>query len=344
MVALILARAGFDPSFVVGSDVLDLGASAAFGAGDWAVVEADEYDRSFLTLSPSVALITNVEPDHLEYYGSVEAMHDAYDQFVARIVPGGTLVINSSDPHLSRLAVPDALKVVSCAPAPWSAEWQVDTIAENAGGTSFLLRCPAGEIPGTLQVPGRHNVLNAVQAVAACAVAGVDPSEGVDALAHFHGTSRRFQLVGKAGDSAVYDDYAHHPTEIRATLSAARSRFAGRRLVAVFQPHTYSRTKLLFADFVSAFDQADRVILLEIYPSRETATLGMRAAMLAEALEARLGAGRVRLVEAMEDVPSAVAVMAEDGDVVLTLGAGSVTEVGPKIIAALNARRAGHRR
>jgi UDP-N-acetylmuramate--alanine ligase len=343
MAAFILDRAGFDPSYVIGSEVLDLGASASFGNGDWAVVEADEYDRSFLQLRPTVALITNVEPDHLEYYGSIEAMHEAYDQFVERVAAGGTLVINASDAHLSRMVVPDRLATVTCALAPCAAQWQAGGVVEGIDGTSFAIRGPFGETPARLPVPGRHNVLNGLQAIAACAIAGVEVRTAVEALADFHGTSRRFQLVGEAGGVTVYDDYAHHPTEIRATLSAARARFAGRRIVAVFQPHTYSRTKLLFDDFVSAFDVADHVILTEIYASRETDTLGMRASLLAEALEARLGPGRATLVGGLQEVPPGVLAAATAGDVVLTIGAGSITEAGPLILNALRLRAAGRR-
>ncbi len=343
MVALILARAGFDPSYVVGSEVLDLGASAAFGHGAWAVVEADEYDRSFLQLSPSIATITNVEPDHLEYYGDIEAMHEAYEQFFRRVRPGGILVVNHADPYLSRLASPDHVSTVTCAPAPCVADWQVDRVVEGAAGTSFTIRSPFGAMPSRLAISGRHNVLNALQAVASCVSAGVDAHQAIEALAEFHGTSRRFQMVGEAAGIVVFDDYAHHPTEIRATLSAARARFTGRRIVALFQPHTYSRTKLLFDDFVLAFDLADQVILTEIYASRETDTLGMRAAVLAEALEARLGARRIRLVEDLQDVPSAVLAVAVAGDVVLTMGAGSITESGPRIVDALRSREPGGR-
>jgi UDP-N-acetylmuramate--alanine ligase len=336
MVAVMLTQAGLAPTFVVGGEVLDLGASAAFGTGMWAAVEADEYDRSFLQLRPRVAVITNVETDHLEYYGSEAAMQQAYEQFVDRLLPGGTLVLNAGDAYLRGLAGRRPCRVVRCA-AGQEAEWWADGIVEGPEGTDFALCYPGGRASVHLRLPGRHNVANAVQAMAAVAQAGVAPETAAAALAAFRGTGRRFQLVGEAAGILVLDDYAHHPTEIRATLAGARARFPGRRLVAVFQPHTYSRAKLLFDGFVGAFDEADLTVVTAIYASREQDTLGMGADRLAEALAARLGRSRVLLLEDLDQLPAALAPKLRAADVVLTLGAGSVTEVGPRLLARLSA-------
>jgi UDP-N-acetylmuramate--alanine ligase len=197
-----------------------------------------------------------------------------------------------------------------------------------------------------LRVPGRHNVSNALQALAAAAAAGVDPAVAAAALAKFHGAGRRFQIVGEAAGVLAIDDYAHHPTEIRATLAAARARFAGRRVVAAFQPHTYSRTRLLFDDFVAAFDDADLVLVTEIYAARESDSLGMDAAMLNEAIGRRLGRARLLPVCRVEDVALVLPGHLQSGDVVLTLGAGTITGAGPRLIAALRSgtgRRIYHR-
>ncbi|HVC79792.1 MAG TPA: UDP-N-acetylmuramate--L-alanine ligase, partial [Chloroflexota bacterium] len=332
MLAVILTHAGAQPTFVVGGEVLDLGASAAIGTGVWAVVEADEYDRSFLHLRPAIALITNVEPDHLEYYGSVEAMHEAYHQFIARIVPGGALVRNLADPFSRALAespdrelidcvvsddppLPASAVVPSIRPQPevpsnranletrapehpasavvppirtqpevFSAPWYASAIREDGQGSHFLLHHPGGTCPVDLLLSGRHNISNAVQALAAAARAGVSPETAAAALRQFHGTGRRFQLVGEAGGVLVVDDYAHHPTELHATLAAARARYPDRRLIAIFQPHTYSRTVLLFDQFVTAFDAADQLIVTAIHAARESDTLGMDSEQLVAAI------------------------------------------------------------
>jgi UDP-N-acetylmuramate--alanine ligase len=380
MLAVILDRAGWDPTFVIGGEVLDLDASACFGTGAWAVVEADEYDRSFLQLRPDIAVITNVEPDHLEYYGSVEAMREAYQQFVARIVPGGTLVVNAGDPYLRSLEAPAGINLVGCSLTDPSAEaggaagpsvsagsgggqtqrsvptaidayddpiesesatWRATAGHEDGEGSAFRISGPEGVTLVRLPVSGRHNMLNAVEAIAAVAAAGIEPAVAASALSAFRGARRRFQLVGEAANVLVIDDYAHHPTEIRATLAAARARFSGRRIVVVFQPHTYSRTKLLFDDFVSAFDDADLVVLTDIYGARETDTLGMSTGLLAGALTSRLDSRRVLQTGDLAGVAGLLAPKLCAADVVLTLGAGTVTEVGPRLIEMLHGRGAG---
>jgi UDP-N-acetylmuramate--alanine ligase len=195
----------------------------------------------------------------------------------------------------------------------------------------------------SLQLSGRHSMLNALQTMAAAAAAGIDPGVAASALASFSGTGRRFQVVGSGANVLVIDDYAHHPTEIRATLAAARARFAGRRIVAIFQPHTYTRTKLLFDEFVSAFDDADLLLLTEIYGARETDTLGVSTAQLAAAVAGRLGAPRVLTAGSLDEIPALVCPLLQPSDIVLTLGAGTITGVGPKLIEVLSARGAGPR-
>ncbi|HWE62878.1 MAG TPA: UDP-N-acetylmuramate--L-alanine ligase [Chloroflexota bacterium] len=343
MLAVILRQAGFDPTFMVGGEVLELEASGYWGAGAWAVVEADEYDRSFLQFRPEIAVITNVEPDHLDYYGSVAAMHEAYARFMARIRPGGTLVLNVEDPYLRTVAPPLDVAVVTCGlrpdPTSWGQrpDWRADRIAATETGVSFELDGYRGQEATRIDLllAGRHNVCNAVQACAAASTAGVPLATCQAALGTFRGTGRRFQVVGEAADVLVIDDYAHHPTEVRVNLAAARARFPGRRLVVVFQPHTYSRTKHLFEDFARAFNEADLLILTDIYAARETDTLGMDVAQLHAAIAAQ---GHVQSVVSIRDlaaIPAALAPRLRAGDVVLTLGAGSITTVGPALLAAL---------
>jgi UDP-N-acetylmuramate--alanine ligase len=365
MLAVILHRAGVDPTFVVGGEVLDLGASARIGSGDWAVVEADEYDHSFLQLRPRIAVITNVEADHLEYFGSEAAMQAAYADFIARIQPGGVLVYNHDDAFLraqrpptgsadagSDPAVPRQEGSAAAAPGQIgvrrigcslraAADWYATRVEARQDGTTFLVHGPSGAGEARLQVPGLHNVSNAVQAIAAAAAAGIAPSHAIKALADFHGAVRRFQILGQVRGVMVIDDYAHHPTEIRATLAAARQRFPDRRLVAVFQPHTYSRTKLLFEHFLGAFDLADTLILTDIYAARETDTLGMHTALLASAIARRAGAPAVLLINPLAALPGELAARVSKGDVVLTLGAGTITQVGPALLAILAGEAAG---
>jgi UDP-N-acetylmuramate--alanine ligase len=341
MLAVILDRAGLDSTYVVGGEVLDLGGSAHFGAGAWAVAEADEYDRSFLQLHPAVAVVTNVEPDHLEYFGTAEAMHQSFRQFVSQIVPGGTLVLNDGDPGAAAIAAPEAVSVLRCGIQSASASWRAEAVTENGAGTACRCAWPGGTLDLRLRVPGRHNISNALQAMAAAAVAGVEPTMAAAALAEFRGAGRRFQVVGEAAGVLVIDDYAHHPTEIRATLAAARARFAGRRLVVVFQPHTFSRTKLLFDDFVAAFDDAGLLLVTDIYGARESDTLGMDSTQMVDAIGARLGSARLLPVCRLDEVVPIVSKHLRAGDVVLTLGAGTITDVGPRIIANLEAAVGG---
>jgi UDP-N-acetylmuramate--alanine ligase len=342
MLAVILRHAGIDPTFVVGGEVLDLGASASWGTGEWAVVEADEYDRSFLQLRPEVAVITTVEADHLEYFGSAAAMYAAYDDFIARIVPDGSLVINLDDPYLGEeLVVPEQLRLARCAyrSQEWH-EWHFSRITTLPDGSSFRLNnsdlSQGREDLVTLTLSGIHNAQNAVLAIAAAVLAGVRMETAIEALRAFRGAGRRFQVVGETAGVLVVDDYAHHPTEIRATLTAARARYPNRRLVAVFQPHTYSRTQLLFDAFVTAFDGADMVVLTAIYAARETDTLGISAGTLADAITARPGMPPVQLIDDMAKLPATLAPQLGAGDVVLTMGAGTITEVGPRLLAQLS--------
>jgi UDP-N-acetylmuramate--alanine ligase len=344
LLAVVLAHAGLHPTFAVGGDVLDLGTSARWDTGPWAVVEADEYDRSFLQLHPTVAVITNVEADHLEYYGSVQAMQEAYRHFVAQVQQGGTLVLNAGDSYLRDLPVPQGVTSVWCAVEPHATQlaqcrWYAHHITMLEKETRFTIDgTTAGEAPVSVQMrlAGRHNVANALQAFAAASLIGIPPASIVAALATFHGAGRRFERRGEIQGILVVDDYAHHPTELRATLTAAKARFPGRRIVAVFQPHTYSRTRFLFDEFVAAFDAADLLVVTAIYAARETETLGMDAARLAGAIAARSGAPDVHYVRDLEDIPPTLVPLLRPGDVVLTLGAGTITRVGGTLLAALH--------
>jgi UDP-N-acetylmuramate--alanine ligase len=347
MIAYVLERCGYAPKFQVGGELVDLGTSAAWGEGEWMVVEADEFDRRFLEYRPEIAVVTNVEPDHFEYYATVAEMEGAFGAFLERVVPGGTVVACAQEPRLARLLrdvrparvlrygiVPDG-----GAPGPDWDWWATEVRLTPGGSRSRVFRRRAGDgardgAPAAgvevarlaLRLQGRHNVLNALAALACCEVVGVPPAAGAPALAGFNGTRRRFQLAGEGRGVRVFEDYAHHPTEVRVNLEAARLLLTdGGRLWGVFQPHLFQRTEGLFDEFAGAFGAADEVLLTDVYsPSgREPAGAYRGSADLVAAMIAR-GHGGARHVP---DAQAARALLRDElrpGDVVVVMGAGPI--------------------
>ena len=317
MATVALAHAGLDPSFAVGATVRELGANARFGGGPHFVVEADEYDYSFLWLRPTVAIVTNIEHDHPDLFRDRAAVLDAFTNFAAGIRNGGMLVASADDAGVRELLERmDRLDPRIVTFGIQSGDWRLTPRRPSEGavrgpdGQQFALR---------LGVPGRHNLLNALAVLAAADGIGVPAADLLDGLAAFGGVGRRFERARDDAHLTVIDDYAHHPTEVSATIAAARERYPDRRLLVIFQPHTYSRTRALLADFAHALDAADTVIVTDIYPSRETNTLGMSsadivAAMSTPATLARTPADAAAL--ALDDL--------RDGDVALVMGAGDV--------------------
>jgi UDP-N-acetylmuramate--alanine ligase len=333
MLVSALRALGADPSYAVGAVVQATGTNAAPGAGPDMVVEADEYDYSFLELTPDVAVITNIDYDHPDLFSDQERYDAAFARFASQVRPGGTLVVASDDTGCRRLLERPDLDLVG----------RIVTFGEDDGSDVRLL-CEEGgyriatgrELPVDLdlQVPGRHNARNAAAAVAALVVLGQEPARAVGALAGYAGVGRRFELRGEAGGVTVVDDYAHHPAEIVATLRAARERYPGRRIVAAFQPHTYSRTKALLAEFAASLQVADEVAVLDIYPSRETDSLGISVADLIRLIPGAHAAGPAITAA------TPIAALTRPGDVVLTIGAGDVTGVGPRLLELLAAHEA----
>lgn len=316
MASFAMDRAGLQPSFAVGATVSGLGTNARLGDGPNFVVEADEYDWSFLWLKPAVAIVTNIEYDHPDIFPSFESVLDAFEQFAAGIRPGGTLVTSSDDPgaRLLTTRVSPDLNVVTFG---WNAgDWRVagyqHGIATIAGpsGQLFELR---------LTVPGRHNVSNAMAVLAAVDAMQVDPEIVLPHLNAFTGVSRRFEVLQDSPERTVVDDYAHHPTEIAVNIAAARDRFPGRRLLVVFQPHTYSRTHALLGEFAEALDAADEVVLAEIYPAREINEVGVYSADIA-----RLMSTEVTVAGSPEETADAARDRSRAGDVLLVMGAGTI--------------------
>jgi UDP-N-acetylmuramate--alanine ligase len=335
MIASILLEAERDPTFIVGGVIAGLKTNARAGKGPLFVIEADEYDRTFLHLKPRVAVVTNVEHDHPDCYPTFADFRAAFEEFTALVPADGLLAVCWDDPTLRELGRQRraAGTAVTFFGLEEGAEWRAEEIRLNfAGGMDFLVT-RRGEVLGLarLRLPGVHNVSNALAALAVADFFDVPFNVARNALTEFHGVGRRFEIKGEIEDVVVVDDYAHHPTEIRATLAAARQRFPRRPLWAAWQPHTYSRTKTLLADFIQAFGAADHVIVLPVYAARETDTLGVSSADVVSAMQHPDARYARSLDEAMVWLGTEV----QPGDVVLTLGAGDGYLVGQWLLEML---------
>jgi len=333
----VLADAGLDPTLVIGGKVKGLGSNARLGQGKFLVAEADESDGSFLLLTPTLAIVTNIDPEHLDHYGSVERVHEAYLQFINR-VPFYGLAVLCLDHVAVRALLPRVRKRFVTYGLAGDADLQAVHTRVTAHGTRFDVLERGrwiGEIH--LRMPGRHNAQNALAVVAAASEVGVPFETIARALASFEGIHRRFELKGEVGGVSVIDDYGHHPEEVKATLRAAREGY-GRRLVAVFQPHRYTRTRDLFGDFLGAFDDADLLVLTEIYAAGEERIEGVTGEALYEALRRR-GHADVRFVARREQVAAVLVPLLRGGDMVVTLGAGDVHRVGDDLLRALACER-----
>jgi UDP-N-acetylmuramate--alanine ligase len=305
------------------------------GGSDLSVVEADEYDRSFHALEPDVAVVTNVEPDHLDVYGDLEGVREAFRVFLSRLRSGGRVVACADDPGASCLLAGMDGPVTTYGLSAGSTLRAVD-VRVGAAGTRFRV-VESGRDRGLARVPapGLHTLRNALAAGAAARHLGAAWEPIRTAWSTSPGVSRRFQRLGEAGGVLVVDDYAHHPTEIRVTLAAAREAFPGRRLVAVFQPHLYSRTRDFATEFGVALADADRVWITDVFPAREVPITGVDGALVADAVT-RAG-GTAEYHPPLEGLPAAVAAALAPGDVVVTLGAGSVESVGSDLLRELEA-------
>jgi UDP-N-acetylmuramate--alanine ligase len=382
MLATILQQCGAAPGYLIGGTLMNTGLGADDGAGEVFVAEADESDRSFLLLAPHVAIVTNVEADHLDNYGGLAEVEDSFAAFTRRIQPGGVLITCADDPGARRLAesaaregLPAGRRSYGTLPgggavpgagedsAPGGApDYAVSGVITDGMRTRFGLFPPDRETDGGLRplrvelaVPGRHNALNAAAALAAAAELGFDAVRVAAALSGFAGTGRRLEDKGEADGVRVLDSYAHHPTELAADLRAARDIVqgpegaaddggtgmrpgdgTGGRVIAVFQPHLYSRTRFFAAEFGAALGLADEALVLDVYAAREDPEPGVTGQLVAD----RVPGGRASYLPDSAAVPGAVAAIAKPGDLVLTMGAGDVTALGAPILAALRERAA----
>ena len=354
MLAWVLTALGQEPSFIVGGVLDNLGTNARAGSGKTFVIEADEYDRMFLGLKPVIAVVTNVEHDHPDCYPTPADFQAAFLEFVNLLPSDGVLVACAEDAGAKALlaearkvgkgtvayGIRDQLSASSDQLSVISDQW---TVAKNLhtnerGGFSFeaIVKCQTSNV--NLQVPGEHNVRNALAVLSVVYLLGLPLDAAAEALGQFTGTGRRFEVRGEANGIVVIDDYAHHPTEIRATLAAARSRYARRRLWAVWQPHTYSRTQTLFAEFSRAFTDADQVIVTEVYAAREHLRQDFSAAQVVKAMPHP----SAHFIPNIAEVSNYLVAHLRPGDVLLVLSAGDADLVSTQVLASLQNREARH--
>ena len=324
MIATILDRAGLDPTIVVGGVLDTIGSNARLGKGEFIVLEADESDRSFLLLSPTIAVVTNIEADHLDHYRDLDDIKAAFLSFINKVPFYGAAILCLDDPAVQSLIPQITRRIVTYGTAA-PADVSITDVGIQGLTSTFVLRFNGnGKQEVRLNVPGMHNVLNATAAFAAARDMGVEASVIARALEGFKGVDRRFE-VKSHGRITVIDDYAHHPTEIRATLSAAKAGNFG-RLFAVFQPHRYTRTLHLFDDFARAFNLADAVLMLDIYPAGENQIEGITTPALIEKIK-RFGHKNARYAPNFDAIESYIIANAKEGDAVIVMGAGTVTKL-----------------
>jgi UDP-N-acetylmuramate--alanine ligase len=331
LVGLILEEAGLDPTVAVGGNLRSKGTNVRLGRGDFMVAEADESDASFLLLLPTIAVVTNIDPEHLDHYGSMDRVLDAYRDFINRVPFYGAAVLGIDSPNVRGLVASLRKPMITFGVAP-DADLRAEDVAIDGLSTRFTAvrhRQPLGTV--VIPTPGVHVALDALAAIAVAMEVGVTFEQSAAALSKFAGIGRRFEIKGEAAGRIVLDDYAHHPVEVRATLAAARAAFH-RRVIAVFQPHRFTRMRDLFDEFLTAFDDADVLYLMDIYPAGEDPIPEVSSRRLYESLRAR-GHADVRFIGSDDELR--VAADSRPGDVIVTLGAGDIYKLGDEVLAAL---------
>lgn len=336
MIATVLGQAELDPTVVVGGVVGAFGSNARLGKSDLMVIEADESDRSFLMLSPIFAIVTNIDREHMDYYRDMDDMRACYATFVNKVPFYGAGILCLDDPHVQAV-IPEVQRrrIISYGLSA-QAEVSANGIRYDTHFGSRFNVWRGGKTLGeiTLHVPGLHNVYNALAAVAVCLELDVEFDVIAQALSEFSGVDRRFQMKGEAGDILVVDDYGHHPTEVKATLAAAKIGSGGRRMLVLFQPHRYTRTRDQMEEFARSFNNADVLLVTDIYAASEEPIEGISAATLVEAIK-RYGHRNARHIGPLEQAPEVVLKEARAGDMIITLGAGSVSRMSDQLLALL---------
>jgi UDP-N-acetylmuramate--alanine ligase len=331
MVVSVLLSAGLDPTYLVGAGLNDVGTNARSGRDDIVVAESDESDGSFLRLEPYIGIVTNIEVDHFDYWESVDALRDAFKSFLHATRPDGAVVLPIEEGGLiEELRAADRRVITFGADGDTAAT----DVVIGPDGISFTLTVPGGSAEASLAVPGLHNVSNALAAAAACSVVGLDAAAIARGLAGFRGVERRFQIRGRSAGVTVVDDYAHHPTEVKATLAAARPG-PWERVVAVFQPHRYTRTAAFFEEFGAAFADADRIVITDVYGAGEEPVPGVSGKLIADSVCEHLPGRSVVYMPHRGDLVAYLVKSSRPGDVLLTLGAGDVNSVGEELLTRL---------
>jgi UDP-N-acetylmuramate--alanine ligase len=330
MIITGLLGLGEDPSFVNGGVIASLNASSASGSGDLFVIEADESDGSFLHYDTAIALITNVDADHLDHYGSEAAFEAEFGRFAQGAKE--FVAISSDDPGALRVtSLIQDKRIISFGRAAGSAVQLIDVDASGAR-VSFGLIFDGVTYRTSLNVPGEHNAINAAGAFAVLVGLGYDPTKSLESISEFGGTERRFQLHGEQRGVKVYDDFAHHPTEVSAAIKAARAVVGDGKLITVFQPHLYSRTRLMAKEFAEALSASDQVVVLDIYAAREDPEPGVTGALVSDAFQNQ---NQVHYVPEWDDVPAVAAKLADNGDFIMTMGCGDIYRMVPALLEAL---------
>lgn len=334
MIATVLSAAGLDPTMVIGGRVKSLGSNARLGQGEYLVAEADESDGTFLLLTPTIALVTNIDREHLEFHQSMDRLKESFLDFINKVPFYGQAVLCLDDPHVRSLLPKVKKRYVTYGLSP-EADFYARDLQANGMEMKWSV-CHQSRTLGEmrLHMPGRHNVTNALSAVAIGQELGIPFERISESLEAFMGIHRRFEIKGEPGNIMVIDDYGHHPTEIRATLSAIRDGWS-RPLTVIFQPHRYSRTRDLFEEFLTAFDGVDRLILTEIYPAGEEEIPGVRSELLYRAIKRRTHM-EIQIVPNKDDIVKELLPKLKAGDMVLTLGAGDIYKVGEALVESLH--------
>jgi UDP-N-acetylmuramate--alanine ligase len=326
LLAAIFAHTGQDPTVIIGGRLNAIGSNAYLGQGDYLIAEADESDGSFLCLSPIMTVVTNVDADHLDHYSGQEAIDKAFVDFMNSVPFYGINVVCGDDPGVQRLLPQIKRPTMTYGLEPGNTlRGEIISMGSRSTFKVFLDELLLGEV--SVSQPGRHNVLNALGAFGVSLEAGLKPKDIIEGLGSFTGVGRRFDIQGEKDGVLVVDDYGHHPAEIKATLDTARTCFPDRRLVVAFQPHRFSRTQALFGDFCKVFDNADVLLLTEIYPASEAPIPGVSGASLAQGIR-QVGKTRVEFLEDFKTIELSLPNILRPGDVFLTLGAGSIWQVG----------------
>ncbi|PKO06666.1 MAG: UDP-N-acetylmuramate--L-alanine ligase [Chloroflexi bacterium HGW-Chloroflexi-3] len=343
MISTMLQKLGLDPSYIIGSVAKNLGNNAHHGSGDYFVIEADEYDRMFLGLSPTIVVITNLEHDHPDCYPTFSDYLQAFKAFTEKVTPHGKVFVYREDAGTQKLLPIITHPTVLTYGTSTDCDYQAREIAPNRmGGYRFTIYQNTAQssirlMTVDLIVPGMHNVMNALVTLGVSHSLGLDLQSAANSLTEFSGTSRRFDILGEVNQITIIDDYAHHPTEIQATLQATKSRYPGRKIWAIWQPHTYSRTKILFDEFKNSFTQADHVIVSQIYASREKDD-GFSSSQFVDAMQHP----DARYIASLEDITAYLVENLSSGDVMLVFSAGDATQVSKDVLSRLTHKEKHH--